>query len=148
MFHLVCMFSMTTYLVFNSIRLWFSKMYTIITNIKLIFSLNHSGARRVGDRIVVWFTTTYEISAYQHLSSEFEPRSWRGCDQVCQWLATGRWFSPGTLISSTNKTDCHDIHVAEILLKVALKTITSNRLLSLLNFVTSHTKTDYQLQRR
>jgi hypothetical protein len=24
----------------------------------------------------------------------------------CQWLATGRWFSP---ISSTNKTDCHDI---------------------------------------
>jgi hypothetical protein len=148
MFHLVCMFSMTTYLVFNSIRLWFSKMYTIITNIKLIFSLNHSGARRVGDRIVVWFTTTYEISAYQHLSCEFEPRSWRGCDQVCQWLATGRWFSPGTLISSTNKTDCHDIHVAEILLKVALKTITSNRLLSLSNFVTSHTKTDYQLQRR
>ena len=28
---------------------------------------------------------------------------------VCQWLATGRWFSPGTLISSTNKADSHDI---------------------------------------
>ena len=41
------------------------------------------------------------------------------CDKVCQWLATGRWFSPGTLVS-TNKTDCHDIH--EILLKVALNT--------------------------
>ena len=38
---------------------------------------------------------------------------------VCSWLATGRWFSP---ISSNNKTDCHDI--AEILLKVALNTIT------------------------
>ena len=38
------------------------------------------------------------------------------CDKVCQWLVTGRWFSP---VSSTNKTDCHDI--AEILLKVALK---------------------------
>jgi hypothetical protein len=34
---------------------------------------------------------------------------------------TGRWFSQGTLVSSTNKIDCHDI--AEILLKVALNTI-------------------------
>jgi hypothetical protein len=31
------------------------------------------------------------------------------CDKTCQWLATVRWFSPGTLVSSTNKTDCHDI---------------------------------------
>jgi len=31
------------------------------------------------------------------------------CDQVCQWLAAGRWFSPGTPVSSTNKTDRHDI---------------------------------------
>jgi len=30
------------------------------------------------------------------------------CDKVCQWLATGRWFSPGTPLSSTNKTDLHD----------------------------------------
>jgi hypothetical protein len=27
------------------------------------------------------------------------------CDKVCQWLATGQWFTPGTPISSTNKTD-------------------------------------------
>jgi hypothetical protein len=44
------------------------------------------------------------------------------CDQVCQWLATGLWFSPGTPVSSINKTDNHDI--AEILLKVALNTTT------------------------
>ena len=25
--------------------------------------------------------------------------------QVCQWLATGQWFSLGTPVSSTNKTD-------------------------------------------
>jgi hypothetical protein len=43
------------------------------------------------------------------------------CDKVCQWLATGRWFSPGPPVSSTNKTDRHDI--TEILLKVALNTI-------------------------
>jgi hypothetical protein len=44
------------------------------------------------------------------------------CDKVCQSLATGQWFSPGTIVSSTNKTNRHDI--AEILLKVALSTIT------------------------
>jgi len=31
------------------------------------------------------------------------------CDRICQWLSTGRWFSPGTMFSSTNKTDRHDI---------------------------------------
>jgi hypothetical protein len=40
------------------------------------------------------------------------------CDKICQWLVTGQWFSP---VSSTNKTDRHDI--AEILFKVALNTI-------------------------
>jgi hypothetical protein len=29
------------------------------------------------------------------------------CDKFCQWLATGLWFSPDTLVSSYNKTDCH-----------------------------------------
>ena len=32
-----------------------------------------------------------------------------------------QWFSPGTPVSSTNKSDNHDI--AEILLKVALNTV-------------------------
>jgi hypothetical protein len=47
------------------------------------------------------------------------------CDKVCQWLATVRWFSPGTAVSSTNKTDLHDI--TEILLKVALNNINQTR---------------------
>jgi hypothetical protein len=42
-------------------------------------------------------------------------------DNVCQLLAHGQWFSPGTPSSSTTKTGRHDI--AEILLKVALCTI-------------------------
>ena len=41
------------------------------------------------------------------------------CDKVCLWLATGRWFSLVALVSSTNKTEPHDI--TKILLKVALK---------------------------
>ena len=44
------------------------------------------------------------------------------CDKFCQWLVTSLWFSPGTPVSSTNKTDGHNI--TEILLKVALNTIT------------------------
>jgi hypothetical protein len=43
------------------------------------------------------------------------------CDTVRQWLATGLWFSLSSRISSTNKTDRHDI--TEILLKVVLNTI-------------------------
>ena len=56
---------------------------------------------------------------------QFESFSWWGVldtplyDQVCQWLATGQWFSP---VSSTNKTDSQDI--TEILLKVVLNIIT------------------------
>jgi hypothetical protein len=48
----------------------------------------------------------------------------RGTTQtlLCQGLAAGQWFSPGTPISSTNKLNRHDL--AEILLKVALNTIT------------------------
>ena len=42
--------------------------------------------------------------------------------KVCHWLAAGPWFSPGSLVSSTNETVPHDI--TEILLKVALNTIT------------------------
>ena len=43
-------------------------------------------------------------------------------DKDCQRLAAGRGIYMGTSISATEKTDRHDI--TEILLKVALNTIT------------------------
>jgi hypothetical protein len=52
------------------------------------------------------------------------------CDKVRQWLSTGLWISPSTLILSINKTDSHDI--TEILLKVALNTITLTPVLVML----------------
>jgi len=88
------------------------------------------------DCTVVGFTTTCEISAYHHQSSEFEPRSWRGvlhttlCDTVCQWLVACRWFSLGISVSSTNKSYHHDL--TEILLKVALNTINQPTILMLI----------------
>ena len=30
------------------------------------------------------------------------------CDKLCLWLVTGRWFSRGTPVSSTYKTDRYD----------------------------------------
>ena len=42
-------------------------------------------------------------------------------EKVCQWLATDQWFSLGTPVSFTNKTDRHNI--TDILLQVALNTI-------------------------
>jgi hypothetical protein len=44
------------------------------------------------------------------------------CDKICQWLVAGQWCSLSTPVSSTNKTDHHDI--TKILLKVTLNTIT------------------------
>ena len=61
--------------------------------------------------MVVVFTTSHAITAYHHLTCEFESLSWWGvfdwtfCDKVCQWLAAGQWFTP---VSFTDKTDHHD----------------------------------------
>ena len=69
-----------------------------------IVLLSWNQARRGRDHMVVGFTTL--------------------CDKVCQGLATGRWFSSSSPVSSTNKTDRHDI--TDILLKLALSTIKPN----------------------
>ena len=42
------------------------------------------------------------------------------CDKVCHWLAAGQWYFSSPPVSSTYKTDHHDI--TEIFLKVALNT--------------------------
>jgi hypothetical protein len=75
--------------------------------------------------MVVGFTITY-VQSVPITTNVVSSNSSHGntivCDKFWHWLATGQWFSLGTPVSSTNKTDCHDI--AEILLKVALNTIT------------------------
>jgi hypothetical protein len=57
-------------------------------------------------------------------------------DNVCQWFATGRCFSPGPPVSSTNKTDRYDI--TEILLKVALNTIKQTNVHYILYLIRIH----------
>jgi hypothetical protein len=98
-----------------------------------VYSIQHYVMKFVShgyDHIVVGFTTAYAISVCHHYRCEFKSHSWRGvpetslCDKVCEWLVAGRWFSPDTPVSSTNKTERNDI--TDILLKVALSTIISN----------------------
>ena len=63
----------------------------------------------------------------------FRARCTTLCDKVSHWLATGRWFSPDNPVSSTNKTDRHDIK--EIVLKVALNIIQHTNIIQLPVFI-------------
>ena len=78
--------------------------------------------RRGRDRMVVWYITGLHMQSVPIRRGVLNTTL---CDEVCQWLVAGRWFSPGTPVSSTNKTDHHDI--AEILLKMVLNTITHTK---------------------
>ena len=80
--------------------------------------MEEAGAPTKNHPMLVGFT--YAISAYHH-RCELESRSYRGVldTKLCD---KGRCLSPGTPVSSTNKTDLHDI--SKILLKVALNNIT------------------------
>ena len=78
-------------------------------------------------RMVVGFTTTYAISAHHHwclmlwVRILIRARCTTLCDNVCQWLATGRWFSPCLPVSYTNKSDRHDISESGVASKQASK---------------------------
>jgi hypothetical protein len=79
-----------------------------LMSVYIYFHLNNRGRRGRGSWIkksmVIGFTTTCAISAYHHEGCEFG------------------FVFPGTPVSSTNKTDRHDI--TKILSKVALNTRT------------------------
>ena len=89
--------------------------------------LNCTWGRRGRDRMVARFRTlplqsvpiTTKIvssnSVHGKVYSMHHYKNFFNCQTA------GRWFSPGTPVSSTNRTAHHDI--AEILLKVALNTV-------------------------
>jgi hypothetical protein len=92
-----------------------------------LFKDCHSFIHNFGAVVIVGFTTTNYlcnqclIPLMLWVRISIRESCTTLCCKVCQWLVTGQWFSPGPPVSSTNKTDRHDI--AEILLKVALNTI-------------------------
>ena len=74
------------------------------------------------DRMVVGFTTTHAISAHHHYRCEFESRSDKVYSIQHYVIKFVSDFSLGIPVSSTNKTERHNI--TEIVLKVMLNTIT------------------------
>jgi hypothetical protein len=85
--------------------------------IQLPNSLNHPGPLWIRNLFIRYMIKVVssnhvhgEVYSIQHYVINFS-----------QWVVTGRWFSPGTPVSSSNKTDSHN--KTEILLKVALNTI-------------------------
>jgi hypothetical protein len=62
------------------------------------------------------------------------------CDKVCQWLVAGRWISPSTPVSSTNKTDRHDI--AEIIIESGVKYHKPNQTIFLIHLHSENIKSE------
>jgi hypothetical protein len=76
-----------------------STMYMYIMN-NFILTVNICSTEGSRGHVLVGMFN-YRNQCLPPLSCEMEPCSWRGVldtlyDQVSQWLATGRWFSPGT----------------------------------------------------
>jgi hypothetical protein len=71
---------------------------------------------------IFFFKCIAGIYMNMHTLHPFIPRYTRKtlCDKVCQWLATGLWFSLGTPISATKV-------VSEIFFESGVKHLTSNR---------------------
>jgi len=102
-----------------------------VTPVKVLHEISITYLKQLPSWLWWCGSCIYNYLCNQYLSplkvNEFESRSWRCvldttiCDEVCQWFATCRWFSPGTPVSSTNKTDRYDLNV--ILLKVTLNII-------------------------
>ena len=89
--------------------------------------LNCTWGRRGRDRMVARFRTlplqsvpitTKNVSSNSVHGKVYSMHHYKN---VFNCQTAGRWFSPGTPVSSTNRTAHHDI--AEILLKVALNTV-------------------------
>ena len=91
--------------------------------IKLALFLYSNVGHRGRDRMVVGFTICNQclLPLMFWIRILMRARCTTLRDKVCQWLVTGRWFSLGPPVSSTNKTDRYNW--TEILLKVALNTI-------------------------
>ena len=105
------------------------KYYSIIQSIQIANKCTSIKGHHGRDHMVVGFTTTYVISAYHykvHKSNPTRGEVYSLQHYMIKFVSDLRQVSGflwvlHTWLSSTNKTDCHNI--TETLLKVALNTI-------------------------
>ena len=106
--------------------IFFFKYFSV--NMLYIFKIERNNSIHSSVAVVNYYSTLIPIIFHRLMLRVWTPfkamctKYNTLCDKVCQWLATGRWFSPGTPDSSSDKTDRH--HITELLLKVVLNTIT------------------------
>jgi len=91
------------------------------------------GRDRMVDGCYLWNQCLSVLTLWVRIPLRREVLDTTLCGKVCLWLAECRWFYPGTPVSSTNKTDRHDI--IELLLKMTLNTITLFVTAFLLNLI-------------
>ena len=99
----------------------FVVLYYIVTSVLMYFIFKTKGTWSYGSWIYNYLCNHCQSPLMLWVRISSRARCTTLCDKVCQWLATGQWFSLVPPVSPTNKTDHHDI--TEILLKVALNTI-------------------------
>ena len=95
------------------------KTQTVTCEINLeLYIFRFFRERRVHDRMLVGFVTTYAIDAYQHLSREFEGQIHYEVYSIRSYIMTLGFFywGGGTPVSSANKMEHH--HSTELLFKV------------------------------
>jgi hypothetical protein len=111
---IACIFSISSHysLFTDNLNAWYTNLSTNwfpVTKYKQGPSWSWSYGSWIYTYLMLWvWIRAGEVYSIQHY--------------VIKWLAAGWWFSPGTPVSSTNKSDSHCI--TEILLKVALSIIT------------------------
>jgi hypothetical protein len=108
---------------FKYYRLYFF-VPSVFSNVYLLYQIRYRGPS---------WPWSYGIWIYNYLCNQcisplmlwvriaIRTRCTTLCNKMCQWLATGLWFSLGPPVSPINKTDRHDIAV--IVLRVAFNII-------------------------
>ena len=97
---------------FHSSIVTYSKLLALHGREHMVDGFTTTCAKVANTTNIVSLNPTHsEVYSIQHYVIKYVSDFWQA----------GQWFSPGTPVSSTNKTDRHNI--AEILLKVALNTI-------------------------
>jgi hypothetical protein len=88
----------------NLLLIWKEIFYSVVLNVQM--NLKEWSFRTPIDKTTKKFKRSNLCLSPLMLWVRFPIRSkcTTSCDKVCQWLATGWWFSPGPPVSSTNKT--------------------------------------------